>query len=60
MIITDKCIGCLTCLEWCPTDAIKQRKVGEHHVYVDKDLCNDCKTCLDCECPVNAIIYEEK
>jgi NAD-dependent dihydropyrimidine dehydrogenase PreA subunit len=47
----EKCTGCGTCEESCPTEAIK---VESDQAAVDAETCIDCGTCID-ECPVNAI-----
>jgi electron transfer flavoprotein alpha subunit len=49
--ISDECIGCGTCVESCPTDAI----VESGDVYIITDECDECSACVDV-CPVNAII----
>jgi Fe-S-cluster-containing hydrogenase component 2 len=51
IIDLEKCTGCGTCAEGCPTDAIK---VENDEAVVDKETCIDCGTCID-ECPANAI-----
>ena len=38
------CIGCLKCVEVCPTGA--QRRIGELH-YFDRSLCNRCGRCAE-------------
>ena len=50
-----KCIGCDTCLSYCPTGAITGEN-GEPHKVVDPAVCINCGQCLT-HCPV-AAIYE--
>ena len=50
-----KCIGCDTCMEYCPTGAISGEN-GEPHKIVDAAACINCGQCLT-HCPVSAI-YE--
>ncbi len=49
--ITEECIGCGTCVESCPLDAI----VESGDIYIITDDCDECRACVDV-CPVNAII----
>ena len=49
-----KCDGCETCVEECPSDAISM--AGDKAV-VDKDSCIDCGVCIDA-CPQEAISME--
>jgi electron transfer flavoprotein alpha subunit len=49
--ITEECIGCGTCVESCPLDAI----VESGEIYTITEDCNECRSCIDA-CPVNAII----
>ncbi|MHC1626900.1 MAG: indolepyruvate ferredoxin oxidoreductase subunit alpha [Methanoculleaceae archaeon] len=50
----EKCTGCGTCIDVCPSDAIHLE--GDVAV-VDQDLCVECETCVD-ECPAEAIHME--
>lgn len=50
-IDADKCTGCESCVEACPSEAIK---MTEGKAVVDADACVDCGVCVD-ECPVEAI-----
>jgi len=49
-----KCTGCESCLDACPSEAIKMNngKAG-----IDADTCVDCGVCVG-ECPVEAISME--
>jgi len=50
----EKCTGCESCVEVCPSEAIKM--VDEKAV-IDNDACVDCGVCVD-ECPAEAISME--
>ncbi len=50
--ITDECTSCGSCVEACPSEAIKE---GEPKYTIDADLCIDCGACVDA-CPANAIL----
>lgn len=47
--ISDECTACGTCMDECPSDAIK-----EGDIYVITKACTECGTCMDA-CPVGAI-----
>ena len=49
--ITDECTACGSCIECCPSEAIKE---GDPKYAIDGDLCVDCGSCVD-ECPNSAI-----
>jgi len=51
----EKCIGCDTCQEYCPTGAVFGES-GDAHSIPHKELCINCGQCLT-HCPVGAI-YE--
>ncbi|MBR4091456.1 MAG: 4Fe-4S binding protein [Mogibacterium sp.] len=55
-IITDDCVNCGTCLNWCLQDAIYE---GDTHMEVDPDVCVDCRLCEE-KCPVGAITNNER
>jgi ferredoxin len=50
----EKCTGCESCIDACPSEAIKME---EGKAVVDTDTCVDCGVCVD-ECPVEAISME--
>lgn len=50
----EKCTGCETCVDICPSAAITMNNDTAH---VDADLCVDCETCVE-ECPAEAISME--
>jgi len=50
----EKCNGCESCVEECPSDAISM--VDEKAV-VDLEACVDCGACVDV-CPAEAITME--
>ena len=50
----EKCTGCESCIDACPSEAIKME---EGKALVDADTCVDCGVCVD-ECPVEAISME--
>jgi ferredoxin len=47
----EKCTGCETCVDVCPSEAIRME---DNIAVVDEDLCVDCEACVD-ECPAEAI-----
>lgn len=49
--ITDECIGCGSCEDECPVNAISE---GEDKYVIDPEACTDCGACADI-CPVEAI-----
>lgn len=51
-----KCVGCDTCIAYCPTGAV-QGNPNNTHTVVDPALCINCAQCLS-HCPAGAI-YEE-
>ncbi len=53
--ITDECTACGTCMESCPSEAIKE---GDPKYTIDPEACADCGVCVD-ECPANAIVEVE-
>lgn len=54
IVDADKCTGCETCVDVCPSEAIHME---DDIAVVDPDLCVDCEACVD-ECPAEAIHME--
>lgn len=52
----EKCTGCGSCVDICPTEAIHLNDDGK--AVVDPDKCGDCGACVD-ECPSEAITLSE-
>ncbi len=50
----EKCTGCETCVEECPSEAIS---MVEEKASIDADSCVDCGVCVDA-CPAEAISME--
>ncbi|MHC4115785.1 MAG: indolepyruvate ferredoxin oxidoreductase subunit alpha [Planctomycetota bacterium] len=50
----EKCTGCETCVDECPSDAIS---MAEEKAVIDVETCIDCGACVDV-CPVEAISME--
>ncbi len=50
-IITNECIGCGSCIDECPTQAISE---GNEVYTIKLDLCTDCGSCKE-SCPADAI-----
>ena len=50
----DKCTGCETCVDSCPSEALS---MADEKVKVDAEACVDCGACVD-ECPVEALAME--
>ncbi len=50
----NKCLGCGTCVEFCPMDVFRL-EIGEGHAVIRYP--EDCQTCYQCEleCPAGAI-----
>ena len=52
IIDEEKCIGCESCLNWCPMGAIR---MGEEKAVIDQQECVECNVCRRVEiCPVDA------
>ena len=49
--IGSRCIGCRTCLDTCPLQALSMSSQG---VLIDRDVCNGCGLCAE-ECPSTAL-----
>ncbi len=50
----EKCTGCESCVEECPSEAIK---MVDDKAEIDADACVDCGVCVD-TCPAEAISME--
>jgi len=50
----EKCNGCESCVEECPSEAIS---MVEDKAEIDADACVDCGVCVD-TCPAEAISME--
>jgi ferredoxin len=50
----EKCNGCESCVEDCPSEAIK---MVDDKAEIDVDACVDCGVCVD-TCPAEAISME--
>ena len=48
----EKCSGCETCIEACPTEAISMK---DGFAFIDEEECLECGICVD-ECPEGAIM----
>ncbi|MGM0771706.1 MAG: 4Fe-4S binding protein [Halobacteriota archaeon] len=55
VINRDECVGCGTCVDDCPSEAISMD--GDNIAVVDADECLDCGACVD-SCPTDAITME--
>ncbi len=51
----EKCTGCGSCEDVCPTEAIS---MNDDIAVVNEAECDDCGSCVD-ECPEEAIVIEE-
>ena len=52
----DKCIGCESCINWCPMGAIR---MGEKTAVIDPEECVECNVCRRVEiCPVDAFVQK--
>ena len=50
----EKCTGCESCVEECPSEAIK---MADDKAEIDVDACVDCGVCVDA-CPAEAITMD--
>jgi ferredoxin len=55
VINKDECVGCGTCVDECPVEAISMD--DDNIAVVDANECTECGSCVDV-CPTNAIILE--
>ena len=53
-VISGDCVGCGSCAEVCPADAISE---ADGKNVIDADACLECGTC-EAECPNEAISAE--
>ena len=51
----DECVGCGTCVDECPSEAISMN--DEDIAVINADECTDCGMCVDA-CPTEAITME--
>ncbi|WP_246110689.1 4Fe-4S binding protein [Thermosediminibacter litoriperuensis] len=59
MIDKAGCIGCGTCYNLCPFDAIGETGFGENGVYeITEEMCMECSLCFKA-CPLRAINWKE-
>jgi uncharacterized Fe-S center protein len=52
--VSDKCVGCARCIEWCPVSAIKMKA---KRASIDTAVCIGCAECI-VVCPSKAIKFE--
>ncbi len=50
-----KCVNCLSCVNWCPRDAIK---IVDGRPQVDSSKCSGCRICVDA-CPIAEMLVEK-
>jgi NAD-dependent dihydropyrimidine dehydrogenase PreA subunit len=56
IIDEEKCIGCESCLNWCPMEAIR---MGDEKAVIDLEECVECNVCRRVEiCPVDAFVQK--
>jgi ferredoxin len=55
VINVNECVGCGTCVDECPSEAISLN--GDNIAVVDANECLDCGACVDV-CPTSAISME--
>ncbi len=59
-IVTDKCVGCGLCVQYCPEACIEIKDVkGKKTAVINYDFCKGCLICLG-ECPQKAIKSERE
>lgn len=55
-----ECIGCGSCFNLCPYDAIAEVKHRDGELYrIDDKACMECSLCFNC-CPLKAIKFVEQ
>ncbi len=52
-----KCIGCGSCIEACPENALSRGKPGESSIIIDYQKCNNCGICTEI-CPTKALSFD--
>lgn len=58
-VLVEECVGCGTCLERCPMDALALDESGEDPVcHVNRDRCIGCGACVTA-CPTEALRLEQ-
>ncbi len=50
----EKCIGCGTCVEFCPLDVFRMNEIDDISMIKYREHCQTCFTC-ELECPEHAI-----
>jgi phosphoadenosine phosphosulfate reductase len=50
-----KCVNCLSCVNWCPRNAIK---ILNGRPYVNPSTCSGCRVCVDV-CPIAEMLVEK-
>ena len=57
MNVSDTCIGCGSCIPYCPMEAIS---LGPERAEIDQDECVECNACLRSDvCPTDSLIKPE-
>lgn len=57
MNVSDTCIGCGSCVPYCPMEAIS---LGRERAEIDQDECVECNACLRSDvCPTDSLIKPE-
>src|SRR3990170_1216277 len=57
MNVSETCMGCGSCIPYCPMEAIS---LGPHGAEIDQDECVECNACIRSEvCPTESLIQPE-